>query len=350
MTTGWTALGQKRFSSDEISEEERATEHVVLRRALMYLPVNDMRKVQKAATLDVDCVCLDLEDAVALSQKDAARTALVKVLEEVDFGDKDVAVRINPPQTEFALDDLEAIFKTSKVQPKTLVVPKVDTTEDMDWLFDKVYEIGSKDLEFKDNIDVLTQVESPQGLLNLKDICKMDLTSIRESLSLRMAGLIFGSDDYCAAVGATRTAAGNELLYARQAVVTHAKAFGFEAIDLVNINFNDYDELREEAEAGARMGFTGKQIIHPNQIATVQDAFSPSQERIDYAIDLEAAFLEHQAAGKGAFTFRDQMIDMPTMLQCRNVLSLARRIGRAPPVSPTEDASNTPPTEEKPID
>jgi citrate lyase subunit beta-like protein len=131
--------------------------------------------------------------------------------------------------------------------------------------------------------------------------------------------------------GATRTKAATELLYARQAVLTHAKAFGLQAIDLVNINYKDLDHLRQESREGAQMGFTGKQIIHPNQVAIVQEEFAPSPERIQYALELEEAFNSHQESGAGAFTFRDQMIDMPTMIQCQNVLALARKVGLAPP-------------------
>lgn len=302
-----------------------------MRRALLYLPANDMRKVEKAAKLDVDCICLDLEDAVALNRKEEAREMVIKVLETVDFGDSDVAVRINPLQTQLAEDDITAIFARSSVQPSTIVVPKVDSADDLEWLFDHVYTTVETAREDADVVDLLTQVESPIGLLNLRSICEMDSDTVTESLSLRMNGLIFGSDDYCAAVGATRTAVGTELLYARQAVVTHAKAFGLQAIDLVNINFNDYGELKAECDDGARMGFTGKQIIHPNQIETTQTAFSPSDERIAFALALEEAFMDHQDSGKGAFTFNDQMIDMPTMLQCQSVLAMARKIGKVPP-------------------
>lgn len=128
-------------------------------------------------------------------------------------------------------------------------------------------------------------------------------------------------------LGATRTKGANELIYARQAVVTHAKAYDLQAIDMVNINYNDLVHLKEESRAGADMGFTGKQIIHPNQVEIVQQEFSPSAERIKYALELEAAFNKHQESGQGAFTFRDQMIDRPTMIQCQNVLALARRTG-----------------------
>ena len=112
-----------------------------------------------------------------------------------------VAVRINPLQTQLAEDDITAIFARSSVQPSTIVVPKVDSADDLEWLFDHVYTTVETAREDADVVDLLTQVESPIGLLNLRSICEMDSDTVTESLSLRMNGLIFGSDDYCAAVG-----------------------------------------------------------------------------------------------------------------------------------------------------
>ena len=107
-------------------------------------------------------------------------------------------------------------------------------------------------------------------------------------------GIIFGSDDYAASIGATRTPDATECLMARQTVVVHAKARRMQAIDLVHINFKDLDHLKTEAEQGSVMGFTGKQCIHPAQIDIVQEAFSPSHQDIEYAQDLVAAFEQHQ--------------------------------------------------------
>lgn len=171
-------------------------------------------------------------------------------------------------------------------------------------------------------------MESAKGLLNLREICNTDTEAVTESLTLELDALIMGGDDFAADIGATRTVPADELLYARQATVVHAKAYGLQAIDIVNINFKEPEALEQESAEGARMGFTGKQIIHPAQIDIVQEAFSPSAERIAYAKELVEAFEQNQADGKGAFTFRNQMIDMPTLIQCQTVLAHAKAFGK----------------------
>ena len=138
--------------------------------------------------------------------------------------------------------------------------------------------------------------------------------------------LVFGSDDFVADIGATRTAKAEELLYARQKVVTVAKAFGLQAIDLVHIDYKNLESLQEYSEEGARMGFTGKQVIHPSQIPVVHEAFSPSQQKIEWATELIEQFRQHEKEGKGAFTFRGSMIDMPLVKQAEYIVKLKEKL------------------------
>ena len=129
-------------------------------------------------------------------------------------------------------------------------------------------------------------------------------------------------------IGAARTESAMELLYARQKIVAHAKAFGMQAIDLVHINFKDLQGLRDQSLEGANMGFTGKQVIHPTQVPVVHEAFSPSQSRINWATELIQEFRQHEISGKGAFTFRGAMIDMPLVKQAENILFVNGEINK----------------------
>lgn len=129
-------------------------------------------------------------------------------------------------------------------------------------------------------------------------------------------------------LGATRSDNCNEVLYARQQVVVIAKAFDIQAIDAVYINFKDLDGLKQQSEEGASMGFTGKQAIHPTQIPVIQEAFRPSDERIEWAKGLVSGFTEAQKEGKGAFVYQGQMIDMPLLKQAHNILNIAKKIGK----------------------
>lgn len=234
-------------------------------------------------------------------------------------------MRINPVESGLATDDLRGVLSAKRL-PNALVVPKVNSPEEMEWLFKTVEDLQEElGIPHTARMRLITQVESALGLINLRDILSVDRCRETESIMLKHDCIILGGDDFAADLGATRTRSANELLYARQACVVHAKAFGLQVIDIVNINFKDLDFLRQEAEEGMQMGFTGKQIIHPAQVDIVQEAFFPSAARIAWATEIVAAFNAHDSAGTGAFSLNDQMIDMPTVKRAQSVLQMANR-------------------------
>jgi citrate lyase subunit beta-like protein len=162
-------------------------------------------------------------------------------------------------------------------------------------------------------------VESARGILNLPHIVTADP---------RLQAIIFGAEDFAGDIGATRTPEAWEVFYARSAVVTHAAAFDLQAIDMVYIKFSDQAGLRQEALEGARLAFAGKQVIHPSQVAPVQQAFTPSDEAIDYARRVIRSFEDHQQAGIGAFALDGKMIDAPIIKAAERVIALAQAAGK----------------------
>ncbi|MEE6470823.1 hypothetical protein FKM82_009075 [Ascaphus truei] len=174
-------------------------------------------------------------------------------------------------------------------------------------------------------IHLITFVETAVGLLNFKDVCDEALRR-GPHVGLHLDGVVFGAEDFRASIGATSSKETHDLLYARQKIIVVAKAFGLQAIDLVYIDYRDGDGLQRQSREGALMGFTGKQVIHPNQIPIVQEQFTPSADKIKWAHELISAFQEHQRLGKGAFTFHGCMIDMPLLKQAQNIVTLARAI------------------------
>ncbi|MGH7811875.1 MAG: HpcH/HpaI aldolase/citrate lyase family protein, partial [Candidatus Binatia bacterium] len=148
------------------------------------------------------------------------------------------------------------------------------------------------------------------------------------SADKRLEAIIFGAEDYAASVGARRTKDGIEVLYARQATVTACAANDLQAIDMVYIDFKDEAGLRFEAEQGAGFGFSGKQIIHPNQVSVVQAAFTPSYDAIEYAKRIVESFEASQKEGKGAYALDGKMIDMPLLKNAQKVLDRARAAGK----------------------
>ena len=286
------------------------------RRALLYMPGDDRRKIEKAATLGVDCVCMDMEDGVAISRKQEARAVIAQAMKDLDFGDAERCIRINSFGSGFEKFDLAAAVAAN---PDSIVVPKVETAQQVRSISEyiEIYELSSK-LEIG-RIRMLAGVETARGILNLKEIVEADK---------RLDAVIFGAEDYAASVGATRTKDATEVLYARSAVVNTCAANDLQAIDMVYIDFRDLDGLRAEAEHGARLGFSGKQIIHPNQVEPVQEAFTPSAEAIEYAQRVVTAFAASQREGKGAFALDGKMIDMPLLKNARKVLERAKAAGK----------------------
>jgi citrate lyase beta subunit len=279
------------------------------------MPGDDLRKIKKATTLGVDCICMDMEDGVALNRKVEARQTIVEALQTLDFGRSERLARINAIGSGFEADDLATVLPA---RPDGIVIPKVENADQVVYVSQIIgqYE-GLYDWE-AGGIPIIVVVESSRGVVNLASIAACE----------RLEAIIFGAEDFASDIGARRTPESWEVFYARSAVVTHAAAFDRQAIDMVHIDFKDNDGLRREAEQGAGMGFTGKQIIHPNQVEPVQTAFTPNDEAIAYAQRLARAFEEHQAAGKGAFALDGKMVDAPLMKAAERLLDLARVAGK----------------------
>jgi len=286
------------------------------RRALLYMPGDDRRKIEKSTTLGVDSICMDMEDGVAANKKAEARAVIAEAMKELDFGKSERCIRINQIGSGLEKRDLVAALATN---PDTIVVPKIETAEQVKWVSEHIetYELSSK-LNIG-SVRLLIGVETAKGILNLKEIAEADK---------RLEAIIFGGEDFAASVSAVRTKDATELLYARQAVVTACAANDLQAIDIVFIDFKDSDGLRTEAEQGAGFGFSGKQIIHPNQVAPVQEAFTPSDDAIKYAKRIVESFESSQKEGRGAYALDGKMIDMPLLKNAQKVLERAQAAGK----------------------
>ena len=286
------------------------------RRALLYMPGDDRRKIEKATTLGVDCICMDMEDGVAVTRKAEARAVIAQAVKELDFGKSERCIRINSLGSGFEEFDLIAALATN---PDSIVMPKIETAEQVRWVSKHIetYELSSN--VKVGSIRLLIGVETAKGIFNLREIATADE---------RLEGIIFGAEDYAASVGATRTKGAAEVFYARSAVIMACAANDLQAIDMVYINFRDTEGLRLEARQGAVLGFSGKQVIHPDQVVPVQDAFTPSDEAIAYAQRVVETFQASQKQGKGAYALDGKMIDMPLLRNAQKVLERAKAAGK----------------------
>lgn len=279
------------------------------------MPGDDWKKITKALTLGVDCICMDMEDGVAVNRKDEARATIARALQDLDFGKSEKLARINAVGSGWEREDIAAVLP---YRPDGIVVPKVESLEQIQWASDVIAGAELKHGWPLNSIRMLVGVETAAGILNLKEIASHP----------RLDGIIFGGEDFAASIGARRTREATELLYARQAVVTACAAYGLQAIDIVYIDFKDAEGLRAEAEQGAGFGFSGKQIIHPNQVQVTQEAFTPSDAAIAEARRIVATFEVSQKEGRGAYALDGRMIDMPLVKNAQKVLDRARAAGK----------------------
>jgi citrate lyase beta subunit len=285
------------------------------RRALLYMPGDNWKMITKSITLGVDCICMDMEDGTAINRKAEARATIAKALQELDFGKSEKLARINSVGSGWEKDDIDAVLP---YHPDGIVIPKVESLDQIRWGSDIIEAAELKYGWPVNSIRMLVGVETARGILNLKEIASHP----------RLDGIIFGGEDFAASIGATRTPEAVELLYARQAVVTACAAYDLQAIDIVTIDFKNLDIVRTEAEFGARLGYGGKQIIHPAQVEPVQTAFTPNDEAIAYATRVVEAFEASQKEGKGAFALDGKMIDMPLLKNAQRVLDRAKAAGK----------------------
>ena len=285
------------------------------RRALLYMPGDNWKMITKSITLGVDSVCMDMEDGTAINKKAEARAMIAKALQELDFGKTEKLARINSVGSGWEKDDIEAVLPH---HPDGIVIPKVESFDHVEWASQIIEESELKYGWPVNSVRVLIGVETARGILNLKEIAAHP----------RLDGIIFGGEDFAASIGAIRTKDATELLYARQAVVVACAANDLQAIDIVTIDYNDIEALRVESEFGARLGYSGKQIIHPAQVEPVQVAFTPNDEAIAHARRIIETFEASQKEGRGAYSLVGKMIDMPLLKNAQKVLERARAAGK----------------------
>ncbi len=283
-----------------------------IRRSLLFMPGDSLRKIEKGSQSEADSIIMDLEDGVAYTQKAEARSTVVQALAEVDFGDRERLIRINQSSSNLAAEDLN---QTVMSRPDGYVIPKVQTSLDLITVDEFLTEIEHQHDWPLLGIRLLAVVETALGVMNLQEI---------GGASERLDAIMFGAEDLAGDIGATRTKEGWEVFYGRSAVVTACAAFGLQAIDTVFVDLNDLNELEVESRFAQRMGYLGKMAIHPRQLSVINQVFTPSAEELVAAQRTIDAFQEQQSAGTGAFELDGKMVDMPMVRAAYRVLARAR--------------------------
>ena len=276
------------------------------RRSVLFTPGDRPEMLRKAPDVGADVIVFDLEDAVAPERKPEARETVHDVLADDDFDpDCEVCLRVNP--TGIAADDDLRAVADAAANLDSVMLPKTASADDVRTLTRLLGEHDS-------DLPVLALVETARGVLNAADIAAADGTD----------ALVFGAEDLSADVGATRTAEGTEVLYAREHVVLAASAADVDAIDTVYTDIEDVDGLREETEFAIELGYDGKMAIHPAQVDPINEAFTPAPERVEWAERVLEAKREADAEGRGVFRVDGEMVDAPLVEQARRVMAYAR--------------------------
>ncbi|OYX36242.1 MAG: CoA ester lyase [Caulobacterales bacterium 32-69-10] len=316
---------------------------VRLNRSQLAVPGHSRRFIDKAAASAADVVMLDLEDAVAIGDKETARRTVVEALNDIDWGGRTVSVRINALDTPFMYRDLIEVAERGGPRLDLVMLPKVDTAADVhvaDVLLSQIEAATGR----TNRIGLELQIETALGLQNVEAIA---------AASPRVESLHFGPGDYAASIGARTTSIGGAVPdyallsdpdagglrslhmadpwhYALSRIVVAARAAGLRPVDGPYADFKDAEGLEWSARRASALGFEGKWAIHPGQIGAINTAFGPRPEEVAQARRILEALQAGAAAGRGAVVVDGRMVDAASVRQAQALVEKARRIEGRP--------------------
>ena len=303
-----------------------------IRRTTLAVPGSNPRMIDKARSLDVDALFLDLEDAVSPLAKDEARANIIAELNNGGFGDRIVTVRINGVDTQWVQDDLQEVMRGAGKNIDCIMLPKVRTVADIQWLTSQLAELEKEIGKTVGSTGIEVQIEDALGLINVEQIA---------ASSDRIETIILGPGDLMANLNMKTLEVGQQpegygegdaYHYILMKLLIAARAFGKQVIDGPYFEIKDLDGLRLSSNRSAALGFDGKWVLHPDQINTVNEIYSPRQADYDRAELILDAYEFHtsEAGGKkGAVMFGGQMIDEASRKMALVIAGKGRAAGLA---------------------
>lgn len=286
-----------------------------LRRTMMFVPGNNPGMVRDAGIYDADAIMFDLEDAVSLAEKDAARLLVYQALKQVDYGEMELVVRVNALDSPYGRNDILAMVKAGV---DVIRLPKTESAQD---IIDVEAVIVEAENLFGISIGstkMMAAIEGAAGTLNALSIAQS---------SQRLIGIALGAEDYVTNMKTRRYPDGKELFFARSMILHAARATGIAAFDTVYSDVENEAGFKAEVRLIHQLGFDGKSIINPRQIKTVHEVYAPSQKEISYAYDVLAAIKEAEEKGSGVISLNGKMIDKPIVDRAKRVMQLAEVTG-----------------------
>jgi len=282
------------------------------RRSVLYMPGSNARAMEKARELAADAVILDLEDAVAPDAKAKARELIVKALTDGGFGRREVVVRVNGLDTAWWADDLAV----AAAKPDAVLVPKVSTPDEVRQVAARLAGVGAAP-----ELRVWAMMETPLAMLNVRDIAAAALDP-----AMRLAAFVMGTNDLAKETRARIVPGRAPMLPWLMTCVAAARAFGLDILDGVYNDLGNAEGFAAECGEARDLGFDGKTLIHPVQIAPCNAAFSPHEEEVAWARKIIAAFDLPENATRGVIQIEGRMVERLHADMARRTVAIADAI------------------------
>ena len=286
-----------------------------LRRTMMFLNCQKPGLIKDPYIYKPDSIMLDLEDAVAEKEKDAARYSLYHALQEIDYRGVERVVRINGLDTPYWKEDIRCAVAGGC---DSIRIPKTESVQDVHMVEEAIIA-AEKEFDIPEGRTlIMSAIESARGVMKALDICEA---------SDRMFGIALSGGDYTKDLQTHITGTGLELMGARQNMVIAARAAGVQCFDTVYTDLDNMDGFRQDVETIHLMGFDGKSVINPRQISIVHDIFTPSKKDIIFAEKVVKEIDDKKAKGIGVFTVDGKMIDIAFYDGAKRTIALAKASG-----------------------
>lgn len=283
-----------------------------LRRSMLFVPGSNAAMLSNSFIYKPDSIMFDLEDAVALKEKDSARLLVAHALQHPLYQEIETVVRVNPLDSEFGLLDLNAVVRAGV---DVVRMPKTETAQDVVDMDNAITDIEKACGREVGSTKMLAAIESPLGITQANQIA---------TASKRLIGIALGAEDYVRNLKTERSPEGIELLFARCSILQAARAAGIQAFDTVYSNANNEEGFLKEAALIKQLGFDGKSLINPRQIELLHNLFAPTQKDMDQAKRIIEAAEEAEKQGSGVVSLNGKMIDAPIIDRAKLVLERAK--------------------------
>ena len=286
-----------------------------LRRSMMFLNCQKPGLIKDPYIYKPDSIMLDLEDAVAENQKDAARYSLYHALQEIDYRGVERVVRINGLDTPHWKEDVRVCVAGGA---DTIRIAKTESAKDVHTVEEAVIAAEKEFGRPEGSTLLMAALESCRGVLNALEVCES---------SERLIGIALSGGDYTKDLQTKITGTGVELMGARQHMIMGARAAGVQCWDKVFTNLDDMEGFRKETEMIKLMGFDGKSLVNPRQISVVHEIFTPTEKEIIFAEKVVREIDDKKAKGIGVFTVDGKMIDIAFYDGAKRTIALAKASG-----------------------